>query len=212
MFGLPDPGRQARMGISLNLPQSPMIAFRPCAIALLFLLLGACDSADRPVKPVKPTAPSVPAAQPETPVQAPPRVSEPLAEPEAVFKPELQLPKPPEPEPRVQAEPLEPVVQTPPPALKKPAVAKPQVVRSTRKPPPVEKAPEPQVPLDLSLPEELLETLQPLETPMEMDSTLLPPMFREEPEENPFQLNGRLITKERQDEIEGAELQIQFKR
>ncbi|HLD66195.1 MAG TPA: hypothetical protein VJA19_09135 [Pseudomonas sp.] len=140
-----------------------------------------------------------------------PPVIEPLAEPEAAFKPEIQLPTPPEPEPNAQAEPLEPVVQAPP-ALKQPESPKPQVARPARKPLPAKKPPKPQLPLDLSLPEELLETLQPLDASAEMDNAFLPPMFNEEPEDNPYQLNGRLITKERQDDIEGAELQIEFKR
>lgn len=117
-----------------------------------------------------------------------PPVIEPLTEPEAAFKPEIQLPKPPEPEPKAQ------------------------VSRPARQSPPAKKPPEPEIPLDLSLPEDVLESLPPFDASAEMDSALLPPMFHEEPEENPFQLNGRLITKERQDEIEGAELQIQFKR
>ncbi|MGV8842376.1 MAG: hypothetical protein ACOH2I_03810 [Pseudomonas sp.] len=70
----------------------------------------------------------------------------------------------------------------------------------------------PRVVLDLSVPKELLKTLQPQDASADLDRRLLPPMFIEKAEDNPFQLNGRLITKDRQDVIEGAELQFQFKR
>lgn len=77
-------------------------------------------------------------------------------------------------------------------------------------------APKPQAPLDLSLPAEVFEPLQPLEPLDESPATLLPPLFVEKTEPSPFQLNGKLITNERSDDywdsLEGAELQFEFKR
>jgi len=70
------------------------------------------------------------------------------------------------------------------------------------------------MPLDLSLPEDLL--LAPLageELPL---TPLLPPLFEAKAKpESPFQLHGKLISNERVDDywesLEGAELQFEFK-
>ena len=76
--------------------------------------------------------------------------------------------------------------------------------------------------LDLSLPPEMVKQLQPLgAVPMPKHTPLLPNMFGEKPEqESPFQLNGRLLSNEmglqlrndaRQNEVEGAALDFEFK-
>ena len=76
--------------------------------------------------------------------------------------------------------------------------------------------------LDLSLPPEMVKQLQPLgAVPMPKHKPLLPNMFGEKPEEeSPFQLNGRLLSNEmglqlrndaRQNEVEGAALDFEFK-
>ncbi|WP_263144376.1 hypothetical protein, partial [Pseudomonas sp. RIT-PI-AD] len=65
--------------------------------------------------------------------------------------------------------------------------------------------------LDLHLPKEAVEKLVP-DTARNKEEPLLPPMFEERQAAAPFQLNGRLITKEREDAIEGAELRFEFKR
>ena len=76
--------------------------------------------------------------------------------------------------------------------------------------------------LDVSLPPEMVKQLQPLgAVPMPKHKPLLPNMFGEKPEEeSPFQLNGRLLSNEmglqlrndaRQNEVEGAALDFEFK-
>lgn len=167
------------------------------------MLISACDSADPPARSASPsTSPADSAA-----LAANADKAQLESEAQAAFQAEIQLPKSPESEPHAQAERLTPAGQAQPnPAEKtvKPKVSSPSVAR--------EETPIPHVALDLSVPKELLKTLQPSDAPDDLDRTLLPPMFIERDEENPFQLNGRLITKDRQDVIEGAELQFQFKR
>lgn len=193
-----------------------MISHRPSLIVLLLALLSACDSADSPPKPADPVADasavSAPVAAPATaakkarslvPAGAPVE-----ADPE--FKPEIQLPKPEKIEPHAQAAPIEPKALETPEAPKKPQAAQPP--RPSSKAVAVVKSPVPAAKLDLSLPKEVLENLEPVNAADEMDSALLPQLFNEKVAENPFQLNGRLITKDRQDDIEGAELQFEFKR
>lgn len=72
--------------------------------------------------------------------------------------------------------------------------------------------------LDLSLPQEMVEDLQPPgAVPLPKREPLLPSMFGEKP--GPFQLNGRLLSNEMQlplrnqerNEVEGAALDFEFK-
>lgn len=87
--------------------------------------------------------------------------------------------------------------------------------RSAKKPLPAAK-------LDLSLPPDMVRQLKPLGTvPMPAHKPLLPNMFGDKTaQDSPFQLNGRLISNEmglqlrneaRQNEIEGAALEFEFK-
>jgi len=74
---------------------------------------------------------------------------------------------------------------------------------------------EPKHPLDLKLRPNVFDPLQPL-APLSEESTLLPPLFTEKVEpDSPFQLNGKLISNERDGDywqsIEGAQLQFEFK-
>ena len=89
------------------------------------------------------------------------------------------------------------------------------VRRSAKKPLPAAK-------LDLSLPPDMVRQLRPLGTvPMPAHKPLLPNMFGDKTaQDSPFQLNGRLISNEmglqlrneaRQNEIEGAALEFEFK-
>jgi len=83
---------------------------------------------------------------------------------------------------------------------------------------PVEKTKLPKAQLDLRLPEELVERLEPeSQTKGPLSEQILPPLFREKTApKSPFQLNGRLITNDREDDywrsVEGAEVQFEFKR
>lgn len=83
-------------------------------------------------------------------------------------------------------------------------------------------APLPKVKLDLSLPPDMVKTMKPVEQiEAEVRKPLLPAMFGEKPEtQSPFQLNGRLLSNEmqlqlrnesRQQEIEGAAIEFEFK-
>ncbi|MHA6196344.1 translation initiation factor 2 [Pseudomonas wadenswilerensis] len=83
-------------------------------------------------------------------------------------------------------------------------------------------APLPKVKLDLSLPPDMVKGMKPVEQiEAEVRKPLLPAMFGEKPEvQSPFQLNGRLLSNEmqlqlrnesRQQEIEGAAIEFEFK-
>lgn len=114
--------------------------------------------------------------------------------------------------------PVEPVVSAPTVSVKPAAVqarpAKNEPARTKAKPAAAE--PLPPLKLDLRLPAELVEQMafEPLE---ELSAEpLLPPLFVEKPAEpGPFQLNGRLITNDQNedywDSVEGAELQFEFR-
>ena len=82
----------------------------------------------------------------------------------------------------------------------------------------VAKTPLPPAKLDLSLPHEMVDQLQPPgKTPLPKREPLLPSMFGDKP--GPFQLNGRLLSNEMQlplrnqerNEVEGAALEFEFK-
>lgn len=98
-------------------------------------------------------------------------------------------------------------------SLPKPAELKPKPAAKV-----ASQEPLPPVRLDLHLPQELVEQLQPDEPASGEFSqpALLPEMFVKKPKEpGPFELNGRLITNERGDDywdsVEGAELQFKFR-
>ena len=125
-------------------------------------------------------------------------------------------PKPPAPAPKPsvmppasqpQQEVSKPKAATRPAPAKAPATSKPAA--------PAE--PLPPVKIDLSLPDELVQQLEPGE-PLEAsaEQPLLPEMFGEKPTEpGPYELNGRLITNDKStdywDSVEGAELQIKIR-
>lgn len=82
----------------------------------------------------------------------------------------------------------------------------------------VAKTPLPPAKLDLSLPRDMVEELQPPgKVPLPKREPLLPSMFGDKP--GPFQLNGRLLSNEMQlplrnqerNEVEGAALEFEFK-
>ncbi len=164
-----------------------------CA-ALALTLLTACDK-DAPSQPKAPPAPPPISASPESTPSTP----EPAA---PVMPAPLQKPVPP------------PPVPTPKPVPPPPVPAQPN------KPPEAATAaaPLPKAKLDLSLPRDLVDQLAPGDvTDALSEQPLLPQMFVEKPTpESPFQLNGKLITNEREDDywrsVEGAELQFEFKR
>lgn len=101
----------------------------------------------------------------------------------------------------------------------KPATPKPKPKPTPAKPKPSKaeqvKLREPK--LDLSLPKHLVDELEPrVKQEQHVEQPLLPPMFVEKPsQQSPYQLNGKLITNQREEDylrsVEGAELQIEFK-
>lgn len=108
-------------------------------------------------------------------------------------KPTATKPKPPTPKPKPK----------PTPAKPKPSKAEQVKLREPK--------------LDLSLPKHLVDELEPrVKQEQHVEQPLLPPMFVEKPsEQSPYQLNGKLITNQREEDylrsVEGAELQIEFK-
>lgn len=168
-----------------------MPRFSVLPLLLILGLLSACD--DQPAPPAGTQAPvdepsRTTPVTPEKPIAPPEQTPEKLPEPGSKVIEDTSLPKPADSKPK--------------PAAK---------VSPQEKLPPVR--------LDLKLPPELVEQLQPDEPPEEAGSPpLLPELFVEKPKEpGPFELNGRLITNEREKDegywnsVEGAELQFKFR-
>lgn len=183
-----------------------MTLLRAALCLSLLAALAACDS-DKPEAPSE----KPPAVVPQAPAPSEPPAAVAPAEP-APAAPASEA----RPAPEERAEPAAPA-----PVPKAPAQLRPSV---PSRPAPHEAAPsEPVAPLDLSLPSDLLERLpepgeasaQPLE-----QQTLLPPLFGEKKDgPQSFELGGRLITNEGAQtgedtwhSVEGAELQLQFRR
>ncbi|WP_236214817.1 hypothetical protein [Metapseudomonas otitidis] len=99
----------------------------------------------------------------------------------------------------------------------KPAPTKAETTKPKPKPSKVEQVKLREPKLDLSLPKHLVDELEPrVKQEQHVEQPLLPPMFVEKPpEQSPYQLNGKLITNQREEDylrsVEGAELQIEFK-
>ena len=107
------------------------------------------------------------------------------------------------------------------PAKQKAPVAKkrPSIASKSKPASEVVKTPIPSANLDLSLPKDMVEELKPVGTvPLPKREPVLPQMFGDKSSQ--FQLNGRLINNEMQlqlrneerREVEGAELEFEFKR
>ncbi len=105
--------------------------------------------------------------------------------------------------------------QSSPPASSTPAQPPAAPQAPAKAPAPAVKNPPP-APLDLSLHTHVFDPLQPLEPLLDLSTPFLPPLFEEKTEpSSPFQLHGKLITNERDDDyfesIEGAQLQFEFR-
>lgn len=166
-----------------------MTPMRYWPLVLLLPLLSACEPKVEPAK-VKPEK-AVPAAMEE--------VAKPLA---ASPAPAVQAPA---------AVPKTPQAKVAPAAAAaRPKAAKPEVLEGGQD--------LPKTKLDLSLPPELAEQLNAEDGGAEAAlAPLLPPLFEQKrPVVNPFQLSGRLITNEHDEDywnsVEGAEVQFEFKR
>lgn len=174
-------------------------------LCLLLAALAACDG-DKPAAPQPPRE----AVQEE---EAPPAV----VAPSPVTAPRPVAPAPvetPVKTPPAVAAPATPV--PPPPVVVAPRPSRPEAPTKADRPIPL-------APLDLSLPEELLERL-PSEEPLQeavAPQSLLPPLFATPaPEPQTFELGGRLITNEHPapaeedswHSVEGAELELRFRR
>ncbi len=187
-----------------------MPRYRLLTLLVLLGLLAACDDKPAPVPAPVPSAPSAPE------VQAPPAASEP-----APIQPRATTPA------SSAAKPVEAVPKQTPKDL--PALGS-KVVKDTSLPKPADSKPKPAAKvsaskplppakLDLRLPSDMVEQLQPEEA-ADIDFSkpaLLPEMFVEKPQApGPFELNGRLITNDHStddywDSVEGAELQFKFR-
>lgn len=95
---------------------------------------------------------------------------------------------------------------------------RPPIASKTKSAREIAKTPLPPARLDLSLPHEMVEELEPPgKVPLPKREPLLPSMFEGKP--GPFQLNGRLLSNEMQlplrnqerNEVEGAALDFEFK-
>ncbi|WP_332816411.1 hypothetical protein [Ramlibacter sp.] len=168
-----------------------MTLTRYLPLVLLLPLLSACEPKVEPVK-VKPEK-VVPAAVEE--------VAKPLAaSPAPAVQAPAAVPKAP------QAKVATPAAA----AAARPKAVKPEVVEGGQD--------LPKTKLDLSLPPELAEQLKAEDGGAEAAlAPLLPPLFEQKrPVVNPFQLSGRLITNEHDEDywnsVEGAEVQFEFKR
>jgi hypothetical protein len=166
-----------------------MTCLRSLALLLALSALLGCDPPNPPQETRPAAAPEPAVTPPSAPVEAKP-------EPVTVLEPQ-QMPEPEAKPKQVTA----PTQASPSKAVKPAESAKPE---------------QPPVVLDLSLPPEVFEPLQPLEPLDDAPAKLLPPLFGEKPApESPFQLNGKLITNERGDDywesVEGAQLQFEFK-
>jgi len=164
-----------------------MLPIRSLALLLTMLSLVACEqSINPPAKPKVETAKAQP-AQTVVPSKAD------KAEPAPVV-----------------SKPVQPKAVEAKPAAAAPTKPKPSVVAS--KPEPAEA----KAPLDLKLRTDVFDPLQPVAPLSDLSIPLLPPMFGDKDKtEEPFQLNGKLITNERDDDywqsVEGAQLQFEFK-
>ncbi|MDH0335924.1 hypothetical protein [Metapseudomonas otitidis] len=171
-------------------------------ILLPALLLGFCASTLASPAPVVPRVDAwpglvaMPAVSPgnacaETSTQAKPKPKPTATKAEATNPKPKPKPATPKPKPK------------PTPAKPKPSKAEQVKLREPK--------------LDLSLPKHLVDELEPrVKQEQHVEQPLLPPMFVEKPsEQSPYQLNGKLITNQREEDylrsVEGAELQIEFK-
>ena len=165
----------------------PMLSIRRLALLLALLSVAACEQSPNP--PVKAKAETV-KAQPA-----------PAAVPSKAAKAELAP---------VVKTPSQPSTSEPKPAAITQGKSKPAV--AAREPEPAE----PKAPLDLSLHTNVFDPLQPVAPLSDLSIPILPPMFGDKDKtEGPFQLNGKLITNERDvdywQSVEGAQLQFEFK-
>lgn len=194
----------------------PMTRF-PFALLLFLGLLAGCEQEAPP--PQKPPASPPPVTQAEKPAPAAPAKEAPAAKPASEApKVASETPKPTAKTEQKPAAKPEAKAEAKPKADAKPVAKAAQPATSpagnARKP---EKTELPKAKLDLRLPKHLVDKLEPeIVEERKAEEPLLPPMFTEKaPTEGPFQLNGKLLTNEKEDDywrsVEGAELQFEFK-
>lgn len=160
------------------------MTLRIASCLLLFFCLAACD---QPEQAEQARAPAVPALSTS------------------------ETPPPAEPQPATAAQPAPVPAKKPAPIQPATVTGKPATVLSRKMPEEQQvTARQPPFEVDLHLPQELLDALEPYE-PLELEP-LLPAFFGREPESG-VRLNGRLIespTEERM--FDGAELKIEIRR
>lgn len=163
------------------------------AVLVVVLLVG-CDREESRPKPPSPTSQAPAPSSANTPA---PAVSEP------VFETPPQQDEPADIEIEAVAEPEVP------PKADLTVKVRPSAPRKARTPPAEETLPAPE--LDLSLPEDWMETLEEGEP---TESALLPPLFTTPEGEPAVHVSGRLIPWVERDEtvIDGAQLDFEFRR
>ncbi|MEH3023101.1 MAG: hypothetical protein PGN19_10260 [Pseudomonas oryzihabitans] len=162
------------------------------------LFLAGCDG-DSP-----PPAAKAPAMKSPPVTEAPPRSSD-----GATSAAELRAL-------RLEPLPAKAFVLPEPPPKKKELAKNTQLKKVT----PAKTAPAVQRPLDLSVPSEgdparALGTRRTAQAHAEQtvgEANLLPQLFRRDAEPGRFQLGGRVISRDRSDDFEGAELELRFRR
>ncbi|WP_256657808.1 hypothetical protein [Pseudomonas sp. 2FG] len=179
-----------------------MITTRYLGLTVALVLLSACD----PVEPTPPKSPPTPSA---------PVVSAPAAAAKvAPERPPVEVEEPSKPEVKEQATPAIAPKPSPEPSISK---ADKEPLPKARLELPKAEAELPKAKLDLRLPSDLAGQLELGESVDEAtNKALLPPLFVEKPPaQSPFQLNGKLITNDREEDywqsVEGAEVQFEFK-
>ncbi|MBD9672638.1 hypothetical protein IB275_18805 [Pseudomonas sp. PDM21] len=202
--------RISRQHCAVFLTVSSMKMSRILIVASLSLLLAACgdehkDKAAAPVPAPAPAAVPAPAASAPAPEPSAEQPRESEAKPAAA---------------KAVASPKAPAVEA---AIKPEAKAPSKTPAQVKKPvDPVVKQPLPPVKLDLRLPKDMVHPLDPDKSVTELeDKPLLPQMFGEKTGQSPFQVGGRLISREPNEretnddswhsDIRGAELQFQFR-
>ncbi len=215
-----------------------MISTRTSGLLCALLLVSACDKDPTPTK--TPPTPAAPAVL-ETPAPAAQTTPKPASQPASA-----KTIKPLEPLITTTLEPLpakapvakeaekpkaEPVVEVrppqPPDKIQRLQVSKPQTVQQQKASAAVKKAEVPKAKLDLRLPKDLVNKLEPEvaaspgTSPTPSDPALLPQMFAGKPGQSPFEVGGRVITSDRirdqekdggiLDTVDGAELQFKFR-
>ncbi|WP_417787319.1 hypothetical protein [Stutzerimonas xanthomarina] len=158
-------------------------------------LLAACDEVPNQPKPPTPPKIAVSPLDAAAPVEAEPRLDVPDSLENIELENESALAGAPDP---LSTDPVAPAPKT------KPSTSEPKAA--------VEKVKLPEPDLDLSLPEDWAEDLEPADEPRSL--SLLPPLFESSQSSRSLHMSGELLPGTAQDEalIDGAQINFELKR